>query len=171
VACSAVTGSDFVLIDAGASRDAVDLLRSARHRADATAPRTLRAWLAAAHGEALAAFGNRSASLYAFDQAAELLPDNPSDERPYVALNAVHLARWRGHALARFGDSDAISVLTDALNRLDPSFVRAKTSLYVDLVKAFSATGHQREARDHASQAARLVKQIGSTRQYRRMPH
>ncbi len=159
----------FVLIDAGATRDAVDLLDYARRCADATAPRILRTWLAAAHGEALAACGDHSASLHSFDQAAKLLPDDPSDARPYVALNAVHLARWRGHVLAHFGDRAAVSVLTDALSVLDPSFVRAKTSLCVDLAKAFSASGHQSEARDHASQAARLAKQIGSTRQYRRI--
>lgn len=46
--------------------------------------------------------GDRTVSLHAFDQAAELLPDQPaSEERPYVALDAVHLAHWRGHALAR----------------------------------------------------------------------
>ena len=37
--------------------------------------RVLRAWLAAAHGEALAAHGDRTASLHAFDRAAELLPE------------------------------------------------------------------------------------------------
>jgi tetratricopeptide (TPR) repeat protein len=159
----------FVLIDAGATRDAVDLLDHARRYADATAPRILRTWLAAAHGEALAACGDHSASLHSFDQAAELLPDDPSGERPYVALNAVHLARWRGHVLARCGYPDAVPILTDALSVLDPSFVRAKTSLCVDLAKAFSASGHQCEARNHASQAARLAKQIGSARQYRRI--
>ncbi|MGH3923436.1 MAG: hypothetical protein ACRDRY_15670 [Pseudonocardiaceae bacterium] len=119
----------FVLIDATATGDAVDLLDGARRRADATSPRILRAWLTAAHGEALAAHGDQTASLHAFDRAAELLPGDASDERPYVTLDAVHLARWRGHALARFGHPDAIAVLTDALNRLDPSFVRAVTAV------------------------------------------
>ncbi len=59
----------FVLIDAGVTSDAVDLLSSARRRADPTASRVLRAWLAAAHGEALAAHADRAASLHAFDQA------------------------------------------------------------------------------------------------------
>lgn len=159
----------FVLIDAGATREALDLLDSARQCADATAPRVLRAWLAAAHGEALAAHGERTTSLYAFDQAAELLSDAPVDERPYVALDAVHLARWRGHALARFGDPEAIGVLTDALANLDTSFVRAETALRVDLATALAATGDRTEARDHADHAARLATQIGSTRQRRRL--
>ena len=69
----------------------------------------------------------------------------------------MHLARWRGHALARFGHPDAITVLTDALNRLDPSFVRAETALRVDLATALAAGDKQDEARTHADQAARLV--------------
>jgi hypothetical protein len=159
----------FVLIDAGATREAVDLLSSARRRADATAPRVLRAWLAAAHGEALAAHGKRTASLYAFDQAAELLPGDPADSRPYVALDAVHLARWLGHALARFGDPEATAVLTDALKRLDPSFVRAETALRVDLATALAATGDRDGARTHAHHADRLAAQVGSARQRRRI--
>ena len=159
----------FVLIDAGATRDAVDLLDSARHRANATAPHILRAWLAAAHGEGLAAHGDRTASLHAFDQAAQLLPNDPTDDRPYVALNPIHLARWRGHALARFGHPDAIAVLTDSLNRLDPSYVRARTALHVDLATALAARGHHDEARSHADQAVRLAAQVGSARQRRRI--
>ncbi len=159
----------FVLIDAGATRDAVELLDDTRHRADASSPRVLRAWLAAAHGEALAAHGDRTASLYAFDRAAELLPRDPADERPYVALDPVHLARWRGHALARFGHPDAITVLTDALNRLDPSFVRAETALHVDLATAHAAIGDRDEARSHINHAVRLAAQVGSARQRQRI--
>jgi tetratricopeptide (TPR) repeat protein len=159
----------FVLIDAGATHDAVDLLDGARHRADTASPRILRAWLAAAHGEALAAHGDRTASLHAFDRAAELLPGDPTDERPYVALDAVHLARWRGHALARFGHPDAITVLTNALNQLDPTFVRAETALHVDLATALAANGDRDEARTHADHAAQLAAQVGSARQRRRI--
>jgi hypothetical protein len=154
---------------AGATREAIDLLDSARQCADATVPRVLRAWLAAAHGEALAAHGVRTASLYAFDQAAELLSDAPADERPYVALDAVHLARWRGHALARFGDPEATAVLTDALKRLDPSFVRAETALRVDLASALAVAGDRDEARTHTQHADRLAAQVGSARQRRRI--
>jgi hypothetical protein len=134
-----------------------------------TAPRILRAWLAAAHGEALAAHGNPTASLHAFDQATQLLPSDPDDERPYVALDTVHLARWRGHALARFGHPDAITVLTDAFNRLDPSFVRAETALRVDLATALAAGDNQNEARTHADQARSLAAELGSKRQHRRL--
>ncbi len=159
----------FVLIDAGATREAVELLDSARHRAEATSPRVLQAWLAAAHGEALASHAEGTASLHTFDHAAELLPSDRTDERPYVALDPVHLARWRGHALARFGAPDAITVLTDALNRLDPSFVRAETALRVDLATAVAANGDREEARTHANHAAGLAAQVSSARQRRRI--
>jgi tetratricopeptide (TPR) repeat protein len=159
----------FVLIDTGATRDAVDLLDSARRRADTGAPQVLRAWLAAAYGEALAAHGDRTASLYAFDQAADLLPSDPTNERPYVALDPVHLARWRGHALARFGHPDALTVLTDALDRLDPSFVRAETALRVDLATALAAGDNLNEARTHADRARALAAELGSKRQHRRL--
>lgn len=159
----------FVLIDASATRDAVDLLDGARNRADTASPRILRAWLAAAHGEALAAHGDPDASLHAFDRAADLLPDDPADDRPYVALDPVHLARWRGHALARFGHPDAVTVLSDALSRLDPSFVRAETALRVDLATALAATGDRDEVRSHADHATQLATQVGSARQRRRV--
>ncbi len=160
----------FVLIDAAATRDAIDLLDHARRRADATSPRTLRAWLVAAHGEALAAYGERTASLHAFDHAAQLLPSDPlTDERPYVALDTVHLARWRGHALARFGHPEAAAVLTDALSKLDSTFIRAETALRVDLATAHATNGDQDEARAQADHAARLATQVGSIRQRRRI--
>ncbi|MGH3548502.1 MAG: hypothetical protein ACRDQU_10420 [Pseudonocardiaceae bacterium] len=160
----------FALIDIGATGDAVDMLDGARSRAGTASPPVLRSWLAAAHGEALAAHRDRTASMRAFDEAAELLPaKNTTDVRPYVALDSVHLARWRGHALARFADPDAIAILTDALNRLDPTFVRAKTALRVDLATAHAANGDHDEARTHANHAARLAAQVGSTRQRRRI--
>jgi hypothetical protein len=165
----AIAEQAFVLIDAGATRDAVDLLDNARYRADTTAPRVLRAWLAAAHGEALAAHGDPTASLHAFDHAADLLPSDPTDERPYVALDPVHLARWRGHALARFADPEAITVLTNALHHLDPTFVRAETALRVDLATALTAHGDQDEAHTHTDRARVLAEQLGSKRQHQRL--
>lgn len=159
----------FVLLDAGVTVDAVALLDHARNRADDAAPRILRAWLAAAHGEALAANRDQTASLHAFDRAAQLLPTDTNNARPYVALDPVHLARWRGHALAHFGHPDAITVLTDALTRLDPSFVRAETALRIDLATALTANGCRTEAREHADHATRLATQVGSARQRRRL--
>jgi tetratricopeptide (TPR) repeat protein len=160
----------FVLLDIGKSKDAVDVLDYVRLRADGSCSRLFRAWLAAAHGEALAAMGMPSESLRAFDEAATLLPaDSASVDGPYVVLDSTHLARWRGHALARFGDASAADVLSSALDCLDPSFTRAATALRVDLAIALAVVGEHAEARIHARRAVELADQIGSKRQQRRL--
>ncbi|WP_336158570.1 hypothetical protein [Amycolatopsis sp. VC5-11] len=163
-------GQAFVLLDIGDSAVAVDLMETVRRDADRSTNRLLRSWLAAAQGEVLAADGQRSASLRAFDQAASLLADEgEQDAGPYLALDAVHLGRWRGHALARIGEPEAIDVLTDALSRLDPTFVRAETALRVDLAIAFVAMREHEQAHAHLRRAQTLAADIGSARQLRRL--
>ncbi|GAB3147002.1 hypothetical protein GCM10027258_39720 [Amycolatopsis stemonae] len=160
----------FVLIDVGETASAVELLCATERRAQPVTGRLLRSWLAAAHGEALAADGQRVASLRAFDRAAALLPTDVSTaDGPYVVLDPVHLERWRGHALARIGEPDAVEVLSGALGRLDPTFTRAETALRVDLATAFLATGEREEGRVHAERARTLAVEIGSVRQERRI--
>lgn len=169
-AAHTMAGQAFVLIDLGETRSAVELLDTTRERCDRKTHQLIRSWLAAAHGEALAADGQRSASLHAYDTASALLPAEPSTtDGPYVALDDVHLARWRGHALARLRDRTAVDVLTSALDRLDPTFTRAETALRVDLATAFTAIGERDEAREHATRADALAVEIGSNRQRRRI--
>ncbi|UMP04377.1 hypothetical protein [Amycolatopsis sp. EV170708-02-1] len=162
----------FVLIEVNETATAVELLRTTEQRACRATGRLLRSWLAAAYGEALAAHGQRSESLRAFDRAASLLPSDASTpDGPYVVLDPVHLARWRGHALARVGEPEAVDVLSSALSRLDPTFTRAETGLRVDLATAFSAMGEREQGRLHADRAAVLAAEIGSARQQRRIDH
>ncbi|MEU5847275.1 hypothetical protein [Saccharopolyspora shandongensis] len=160
----------FVLLDIGETRAAVELLAVTRQKAEATCSRLLKAWLAAAHGEALAAHNLRDDSLRAFDTAAELLPAESTDpEGPYVVLDSVHLARWRGHALARFADPEAVKVLSAALDGLDASFTRAETALRVDLATAFAAVGEREAVKAQIDRAEQLASTIGSARQQQRI--
>lgn len=160
----------FVLLDLGETAAAVELLDATRKRAEQTTTRLLRAWLAAAHGEALAADRRGSASLRAFDAAERLLPYGFAVvERPYVVLDAAHLSRWRGHALARVGEREAVDVLSSALRQLDPTFARAETSLRVDLAAALVARGECDQALAHFDRAHSLAAGIGSERQRRRI--
>ncbi len=166
----AAAGQAFVLADIEETKKAVEVLDAARRAADRKCSPLLRSWLAAAHGETLAGNGDRSDSLRAFDSAASLLPSGARDvDGPYVALDPVHLARWRGYALARFADPDAVDVLATALVDLDPTFARAETALRVDLATALAALDERTEARAQAAHAGRLAAEIGSTRQQRRM--
>lgn len=159
-----------VLADLGEVRPALQQLEQARSLVERAAPALLRAWLAASHGEGLAASGRRDDALRAFDEAGTLLPADPVDPSlPFLFLSDVHLDRWRGHALARLGDGEALDVLPSALQRLDPTFTRAETALRVDLASAFIRDGQPAEARAHLKRADRLASEIGSARQRRRI--
>jgi tetratricopeptide (TPR) repeat protein len=89
-----------ILLDLGETAAAADQMAYAKSLGTSAAvPPLLVTWLTAAHGEALAATGDRDAALAAFDQAHRLLPteyDHP--DLPFIMLNDGHLSRWRGAA-------------------------------------------------------------------------
>ncbi|MGH3998876.1 MAG: tetratricopeptide repeat protein, partial [Pseudonocardiaceae bacterium] len=158
----------FVLIDETTA--AVDQLTHACTIANGAATPLLRAWLAAAHGETLAAAGHADEARRAFDIASDLLPADPVDPAlPFLFLGDSHLDRWRGNVLARIGAPDAIDQLTAVLARLPADFVRARTGLLVDLAYAHAATGDRDATLTHVQQARRLSAQIKSDRQQRRL--
>ncbi len=160
----------FVLVDIGEIGSAVEQLGQARALVRRSAPTLLRAWLAAAHGEGLAALNRRDATLRAFDTSDRLRPTDPVDPTmPFIFLEGVHLDRWRGHALARLGDSEAIGVLSNVLARLDPTFTRAETTLRVDLAHALERNGDKDAVQGHARRAEELAADIGSSRQLHRI--
>ncbi|AOS62838.1 hypothetical protein [Actinoalloteichus hymeniacidonis] len=159
-----------VLVEIDQTHDAVGLVSEAVELGRTTTAPLLRAWLAATLGEVLAADGRRDDALRAFDQADELLPADPRDPAlPFVFLGGTHLARWRGSAIARLGEPDAITQLTDALDGHPATFSRARASLLVDLAHAHGATGDRDAALSYAGQARRLAAQISSERQKRRL--
>jgi tetratricopeptide (TPR) repeat protein len=160
----------FILIDMGEMAGAVEQIAAARSLAEDAVPPLLRAWLAAAHGESLAATGDRDNALRAFDNAYALLPTEPVDAAmPYLFLADAHLDRWRGNAMSRLGEPDAIDQLTDALPRLPADFMRARTVMLVDLAYAHASAGDRDAAVEYARQARRLASQIKSDRQLRRL--
>jgi hypothetical protein len=166
----AEAGRAFVLADAGEGGASAGLLTEVRRTIAPNCPPLVRSWLAAAHGEVLAANSDRTQSLRAFDRSNELLPSHAAEPGgPYGALNPVHLARWRGNALAKLADPEAVDVLFSALERLDSTFIRAETALRVDLTIALTATNEHDEAREQAHRARSLAVRIGSVRQQRRL--
>lgn len=159
----------FVLTRIGENTLAAE--QTAHARSIAThAPALVRAWLAAAHGETLAVIGDRDGALHAFDDAHALLPADPFDPAlPFLFLAGSHLDRWRGNALALLGDPDAIAQITATLDRLPAAWVRARTSMLVDLAYAHAAAGHRDAALTHARDARRAAQQIHSDRQLHRL--
>jgi hypothetical protein len=153
-----------VLLDIGDYPAAVAMTEHAREYAAGRTPRILSAWLAAAHGETCAANKMRAASLRAFEDAERLLPGASAEDAPFLVFGAVHLARWRGNALARLGDAQAVDVLGDAVRVLPDGFARAETALNADLAVAHATAGEREAAELHAARASKLAAQIGSTR-------
>lgn len=166
----AQAGRVFVMTDIGKTGTAVDLAIDVLKVADQKCSTLLRAWLASASGEALAADGQGAQSLYAFDKASGFLRTAEFDpDEPYVALDQTHLARWRGYALAKYRASEAIDLLWEALRRFDSTFVRAETALRVDLATALAAQGEPVAAQGQIFRALQLAEHVGSTRQVRRI--
>jgi tetratricopeptide (TPR) repeat protein len=160
----------FILIELDQVDQAVEQLAQARALVNDKAPALLRAWLAAAHGEGLAAAGRRDDALRAFDTASALLPNDPADPSlPFLVLVGAHLDRWRGHALSRLGEPDAVDHISKTLPRLPPEFIRSRTGMLVDLAYAHAAADDREAALAHARQAKRLATQIKSDRQLRRL--
>ena len=159
----------YVLLGLDEPAAAAEQVAYARSTAEGGSP-LMRAWLAAAHGEMLAADGDRGGALRAFDDAETLLPADPVDPTlPFLFLGGAHLARWRGSALAQLGESEAIDQLTDALARLPGSWVRARSGLLVDLAHAHAAAGDRDAALGRAREARATARQINSDRQLRRL--
>ncbi|WP_067507123.1 hypothetical protein [Actinoplanes sp. TFC3] len=158
----------YALLDSGRASDAVALVRHARTEADGRVPATLRSWLWAAEAEALAACGAAGPAQDALDEAGRALPTQ-DDGLPFLFLNDVHLARWRGHCLARLGKTEAIQELTESVEHLDPTFTRAAAGLRCDLALAYSVRGQHDEARTEARAAEALAARASSARQRRRI--
>ena len=161
----------YVLLDLQRPEQALTMIQQA-HRADHDRlPALMRTWLYAAEAEAHAACDDASAALRTMDVAAAHLPDDSDDATmSYLALNLVHLARWRGGVLARLGDADAIEDLSSALEGMGHgAFTRAEAGVRCDLAGALLASGETGEAAQQIEQARRLVKISGSMRQRRRV--
>lgn len=163
----------YVLLDAERPDEALTLVQRSRAKDPQKVHPRMRSWLAAAEGEMRAASGDAEGAYRALDEADQLLPQEPGDndpELPFLALNGTHLARWRGHCLARLGADEAVSDLSSALDDLaGGNFRRAEAGLRVDLAFALKARGEEGEARQHAKRAEELAGNTGSARQRARI--
>ncbi|WP_189036549.1 helix-turn-helix domain-containing protein [Streptomyces daqingensis] len=162
----------YVLADAGRLPDAIALVRYARETGGQRLSPRLQAWLHAAEAELCAKAGTPSEARRAIEAATRCLPAGESardDDMPSIFLNHGHLTRWRGNVLALLGDDDAVASLYDALDGVDPSFVRAQAGLRCDLAQAHLVRDEPDQASDHLREARLLAKRTGSARHLRRI--
>ncbi|MET9293833.1 XRE family transcriptional regulator [Streptomyces sp. NPDC003077] len=162
----------YVLCEAGRPALGAELVRSAQRTLGQAGSPRLRAWLFAAEAEMCAHAGMPDDCKRALDAAAAVVPPGQEDRDPdmlSIFLNGAHLLRWRGNVLALLGDDEAVSDLYGALEDMDPTFVRARAGLYIDLAQAHLARAEYDEATTHLRQARRLAGRTGSVRQRRRI--
>ena len=159
----------FTLLDLGRGRDAADMVADARTRPGL--PPRLVAWLYAAEAECLAAAGDASAARAALNAAELALPASDDDAAltPYLRLDAVNLARWRGHSLSRLQDPGAVGELLAGLGDVRGRFGRAEAGVLVDLAAAEVHRRHTEEARQYLRAARAAANRAGSVRQHRRL--
>ncbi|MGW3183842.1 XRE family transcriptional regulator [Kitasatospora sp. NPDC001119] len=162
----------YVLADAGRPEMAVDLVRDAHRTGGGKVSPRLAAWLFAAEAELCAKAGLANDCRMALDQAAAVLPAGDEARDPdmvSIFLNANHLARWRGNALAMLGEDAALAELYVALEGMDPAFARASAGLRCDLAQAHLVRGEVGQAQEHLQQARLLANRTGSVRYRRRI--
>jgi tetratricopeptide (TPR) repeat protein len=161
----------YALLDSGRTSDALALVTHAHQQQPQRLPSLLRCWLYAAEGEVRAALGDERGARKVLDEASRRLPADPEDpELPFLMLNPIHLARWRGHCLARLGADEAVEDLSEALAGIEgASLGRAEAGLRIDLALALTAKGDATGAQTHARRAAEIVGRTGSARQRARI--
>ncbi|MFC5017900.1 helix-turn-helix domain-containing protein [Streptomyces lienomycini] len=162
----------YVLCDAGRPSMAVELIRDAQRLGGKAMSPRLTAWLYAAEAEICARAGLHDECRQALEKAARHLPPGEEVRDPdmlSIFLNAGHLARWHGNALALIGNDDAVSNLYDALETADPTFIRASAGLRCDLAQAHVARGEYDQAQEHLRQARLVASRTGSVRHRRRI--
>ncbi len=162
----------YVLCEAGRPALGVDLVRDAQRTLGQAGSPRLRAWLSAAEAELCAHAGMPDDCRRALEVAMATIPPGSEDRDPdmlSIFLNGAHLARWHGNVLALLGDGDAVTSLYDALDVMDPTFVRAQAGLHADLVQAHLARAEYDDAHTHLRQARLLASRTGSVRQRRRV--
>ncbi|MFD5314793.1 XRE family transcriptional regulator [Streptomyces ardesiacus] len=162
----------YVLCDAGRPTMAVELVRDAQRLGGKAMSPRLTAWLYAAEAEICARAGFHDECRQALEKAERHLPPGEEVRDPdmlSIFLNAGHLARWRGNALALIGNDDAVSNLYSALETADPTFIRASAGLRCDLAQAHVARGEYDQAQEHLRLARLVASRTGSVRHRRRI--
>jgi tetratricopeptide (TPR) repeat protein/transcriptional regulator with XRE-family HTH domain len=166
-----VAETSYVLLFGGQVREALSLVKRARHLARGTTPR-LRAWLAAAHAEASAIAGNTGDALRALDQADEAFQQVQPGVGPrwLSYFDQAHLVRWKGHCLVLVGQPEnVLAVLQEALDSVDASFVRARAGALVDLATLHLRQGEIDATCNALAEAFRLARETQSTKNQRRI--
>jgi len=152
----------------GNARAALPLIGQARTIAAGRTSSTFTAWLHAAEAEMLANVGDATAALHALERADAAMSRAAVGEERTPALahfNASHLLRWKGQVLGHLARKhDAEPTLRAALAEVDPTFVRARAGLLLDLATCLVQDGEVEEACTIAREALAHARETQSAR-------
>jgi len=152
----------------GNARAALPLIAQARTIAAERTSSTFTAWLHAAEAEMLANVGDTTAALHALERADAAMARAAAGEERTPALahfDASHLLRWKGQVLGHLARKhDAEPMLRAALAEADPTFVRARAGLLLDLATCLVQDGEVEEACTVAREALEHARETQSAR-------
>jgi transcriptional regulator with XRE-family HTH domain len=163
-----IAQTGYIPLLSGNARAALPLLEQAEAIAYRHATPAFRAWLAAARAEGLAGVGDRAGSLRMLGRAElHISRAKRGEERTHSVrhFDESHLLRWRGQCLVALGRAEeADQVLRASLATVDPSFVRARAGMLLDLASALTQGMEIEEACRTAKEALRLARDTQSKR-------
>ncbi|WP_029923838.1 helix-turn-helix domain-containing protein [Nocardia otitidiscaviarum] len=135
-------------------------------------PPLLRSWLAATRAQVATYLPDGAAiahsALHAAETALAHVQCGDDASLPYLALDPVHLERWKGHILVRLQDPAAARITEQAMQALPGDFVRAGSAQLLDLAEAAATRRELDEATALLEQADARISVVKSARLKRR---
>ena len=145
-----IAQSAYLPLFAGNARAAQPLIARARHVSHGHTTQTFQAWLHAAEAEVMTSVGAGQLALRALEESDRQMARAGAKEEPTPALSHFddsHLLRWKGQVLAQLGRiHEAEPMLRAALEAVDPTFVRARAGLLLDLATCLVLDGEVEES-------------------------
>ncbi len=122
----------------------------------------IRSWLAAVEAEVHARLGNDDACRRAFDVSKSITASTPFGDDPYfTGFNPSRQSGYEGACFMRLQQPKrALPALQDALNQLEPSAIRRRSTLLTDIGAAYAQLGDVQSACTSLGQALAITAQF-----------
>lgn len=162
------------LIDTGRANEALDPLEVASRVAQGSATATVRSWIAASEGDALANIGQASDCDKALGRAEDIGSQMSSGLDLYhTPFDDSWFFGYKGACYGRLGRPhdarNAQAALKQALKFLDPTYIFRQSPLLRDLAIAYSLDKNIEEACRIAGQAVNLAEQTNAPMELQRV--
>jgi tetratricopeptide (TPR) repeat protein/transcriptional regulator with XRE-family HTH domain len=122
----------------------------------------IRSWLAAVEAEVHARLGNDDACRWALDVSKSITASTPfGDDSYFTGFNPSRQSGYEGACFMRLQQPQrALPALQDALNQLEPSAIRRRSTLLTDIGAAYAQLGDVQSACTSLGQALAITAQL-----------